>query len=215
MIFLPFLCVDYVTIPLNQGNDRTRAEEQRETLLTLHQLIPENGNIQNDQSSTTENPALRRYTHFHSEDAVSVSESDVTTPATPQQVNFTWSHIKWVKTLIFQRKKPPKKNPGLHYGLLYFYSNTKIDITNIIQIMSDQNGKEMLQIITIIILRIILRMNRLVLRIIRMMMKSLEIPCLYHTMWLFPKKLLMMVCHFSVLIVKTCQLIIWIHKITR
>ena len=88
--FLPFPCVDYVTIPLNQGNDRTRAEEQRETLLTLHQLIPENGgNIQNDQSSTTENPALRRYTHFHSEDAVSVSESDVTTPATPQQVNFT------------------------------------------------------------------------------------------------------------------------------
>ena len=83
--------------------------------------------------------------------------------------------------------------------------------------MSDQNVKRMSQII-FIILRTRMKLDLLSLRMIRIiirMMKSLEIPCLYHTMWLFPKKLLMMVCHFSVLIVKTCQLIIWIHKITR
>ena len=93
---------------MNQGNnDRTRAEEQRETLLTLHQLIPENGGkIQNNeqQSSTTENPALRRYTHFHSEDAVSVSESDVTTPATPQQVRKHQQNGKIAKKFVKSHK---------------------------------------------------------------------------------------------------------------
>ena len=69
--------IDYVTIPLNQGStDRKENDQQRETLLTLHQLsVP-----------TTENP-LRRYTHFHSEDAVSVSDN----PTTPGKENIKYS----------------------------------------------------------------------------------------------------------------------------